>query len=125
MVYILRKTFLHRYFYFRLLLITTFLRRLHGKILRLPCYSEADFDVFYAGRRLFGSVLSTYYQTNDIQCTIQCVSNQKCRSYNINRSKNICEINGEHFSENITKLRRDDEWVYKSTDYNQTLVCIV
>ena len=101
------------------------MRKLHGKILRLPCYTDADFVIFYPGRRLIGSVLATYYQTDDIQCTIECASNQKCRSYNINRLEKICEINGEYVSGNSSKLRRESEWLYKSTDYNRTLVCTV
>ena len=92
-------------------------------MLRLPCTTHAEFNVFEFGKRLIGNVISRHYNTNDIQCIVLCVQNQKCRSYNVNEAKLICELNNKALADNGTQLTDDTEWLYKSTDYNNLFVC--
>ena len=84
-----------------------------GTILRLPCMTIADFTITEFGKRLTGNVISKHYDTTDVQCTILCVQNNKCRSYNIQRVKLICELNGKAVADNGTELSDDVEWFYK------------
>ena len=93
-------------------------------ILRLPCATHAEFNIFEFGKRLKSNVINRHYDTNDVQCTILCVGNEKCRSYNINEAKLICELNSKALYDNGTELTDDSEWLYKSTDYNNPIVCL-
>ena len=91
-------------------------------ILRLPCMTIADFNVIEFGKRLTGSVISRHYDTTDVQCTILCVQNEKCRSYNMQRTKLICELNSKAVVDYGTELSDDAKWLYKSTNYSNPLV---
>ena len=92
-------------------------------ILRLPCFTQADFKIFEIDKRLEGNVFSKHYDTSDVQCTVLCVENRKCRSYNIHVAKMICELNSKALIDNGTKLTDDMGWVYKSTNYSGLYVC--
>ena len=92
-------------------------------ILRLPCMTIADFTITEHGKRLTGSVISRHYDTTDVQCMILCIQNGKCRSYNMQRTKLICELNGNSLADNGAKLSDDIEWLYRSTNYSSPLVC--
>ena len=94
-------------------------------ILRLPCFTQADFKIFEIDKRLKGNIISTHYDTSDVQCTVLCVENRKCRSYNIHVAKMICELNSKALIDNGTKLTDDMGWVYKSTNYSDLYVCFV
>ena len=74
------------------------------------------------GKRLFGHVLISFHGLNDTQCMVKCVKNVKCRSYNIHRKDEKCEISGKALGDTNTTLKTASGWVYKSTDYNSTLV---
>jgi len=91
-------------------------------ILRLPCMTIADFTITEHGKRLTGSVISRHYDTTDVQCMILCIQNGKCRSYNMQRTKLICELNGNSLADNGAKLSDDIEWLYRSTNYSSPLV---
>ena len=91
-------------------------------ILRLPCMTIADFNVIEFGKRLKGSVISRHYDTNDVQCTILCVQNERCRSYNMQRTTLICELNSKAVFDHGTELSDDAKWLYKSTNYSSPLV---
>ena len=58
----------------------------------------------------------------DIQCMVKCVENVKCRSYNTNTKDGRCEINGKALFDNGITLSTASDWLYKSTNYNSTLV---
>ena len=92
-------------------------------ILRLPCFTQADFKIFEIDKRLKGNIISKHYDTSDVQCTVLCVESRKCRSYNIHVAKIICELNSKALIDNGTKLTDDMGWVYKSTDYTDQNVC--
>ena len=92
-------------------------------ILRLPCMTDANFNVIEDGKRLKGNVISKHYGATNVQCTIFCVQNLKCRSYNINQAKLVCELNSKALADNGTVLVDDKEWQYKSTNYSNLLVC--
>ena len=96
---------------------------INGTILRLPCKTVADFNIFHLGKRLMGHVLMSFNGLMDVQCMIKCIENSKCRSYNTN-TNGKCEINKKALVDNGTSLTTDSDWVYKSTDYSSTLVCI-
>ena len=92
-------------------------------ILRLPCMTIADFTITEHSKRLTGSVISRHYDTTDVQCTMLCVQNEKCRSYNMQRTKLICELNGKALADNGAELSDDIEWLYRSTNYSSPFVC--
>ena len=92
-------------------------------ILRLPCTIIADFTITESDKRLKGNVISKHYDTNDAQCTILCVQNEKCRSYNVKRTKLICELNSKAVVDYGTELSDDVEWLYRSTNYSSPFVC--
>ena len=97
---------------------------LSGTILRLPCKTIADFDVFHIGKRLLGHVLMSFNGLNDVLCMIKCIENAKCRSYNINTKDGRCEISRKALVDTGTALTIDSDWNFKTTDYKTTLVCL-
>lgn len=113
------------YQYFRLIFLMVLTASLNGTMLRLPCKTIADFDIFVIGKRLKSHVLMTFTGLKDFQCMIKCVENARCRSYNTNANDGGCEINGKALIDSGTSLTSDADWTYKSTDYNTTLVCFV
>jgi len=84
--------------------------------------TDANFNVIEDGKRLKGNVISKHYGATNVQCTIFCVQNLKCRSYNINQAKLVCELNSKALADNGTVLVDDKEWQYKSTNYINLLV---
>ena len=107
----------------RLLLVCLMaIRRCNGLILRLPCLVQADFTIFEVDWSLQGSLLSTIQGIHDADCTLECVKHPKCKSYNIQNSTAVCELNSKIAGENGSSLVQRPGWVYKSTDYNQTEV---
>ena len=92
-------------------------------ILRLPCMTDANFNVVENGKRLQGNVISKHYGATNVQCTVFCVQNLKCRSYNINQVQLVCELNEKALADNGTELADDKEWQYKSTNYSSLWVC--
>ena len=91
-------------------------------ILRLSCKTIADFTITEFGKCLTGNVISRHYDTTDVQCTILCVQNEKCRSYNMQRTKLICELNAKAVANNGTGLSDHAKWLYKSTNYSNPFV---
>ena len=92
-------------------------------ILRLPCGNVfADFVIFEADLALKGFLIREITNTNDVGCMLQCIQSPPCKSYNINREKMICQLNSKALGENGVALSSMKQWVYKSTDYNNTLV---
>ena len=85
--------------------------------------TDANFNVIEDGKRLKGNVISKHYGATNVQCTIFCVQNLKCRSYNINQVKLVCELNSKALADNGTVLVDDKEWQYKSTNYSNLWVC--
>ena len=60
---------------------------------------------------------------DDIACMVKCVEHPKCRSYNINKEFLKCELNSKALGDLQVVLTSEPGWLYKSTDYNNTLVC--
>ena len=83
---------------------------------------DANFNIIEYGKRMKGNVISRHYGTNDVQCTMLCVQNPKCRSYNINQANSLCELNSKAWTDHGTSLADDTEWLYKSTDYKSLWV---
>ena len=112
-------------FSFRLSLLAIFCSLATATILRLPCITVADFKTIYIGRRLKGYVISTKNGVDDMKCTMECVHHFDCRSYNINVKKMLCELNSKaHVDTNGKNLIADTDWIYKSTDFKDLLVCV-
>ena len=94
----------------------------HTTILRLPCTTYAEFNVFLINKALKGHVIHRESGLNDVQCMEKCIQFTKCRSYNLNRSLKLCELNAKTLGDNETELSDEHGWIYKSTDYNSKLV---
>ena len=86
--------------------------------------TDANFNVVEDGKRLQGNVISKHYGATNVQCTVFCVQNLKCRSYNINQAKLVCELNEKALADNGTELADDKEWQHKSTNYSSLWVCL-
>ena len=71
---------------------------------------------------LKGCLLSEISNMTDVECMVKCVKELACKSYNINRSRKICQLNSKALGEPGVVLSSMPGWVYKSTDYNATLV---
>ena len=94
-------------------------------ILRLPCGNiYADFVIAKFGHFLQRSVIKTIKGITDAQCTAECAEHPLCRSYNIHRENKICELNSKKDGDFNVTLIPSAGWVYKSTDYNETLVSV-
>ena len=91
-------------------------------ILRLPCLDHADFTVVHEHKFLKGSVIAIHRGVTDISCMIKCVEHQKCKSYNIDRASGECQLNSKVVGDADSMLSDGNGWIYKSTDYNETLV---
>ena len=106
------------------LVLLRILSIVYATILRLPCMKYADFDVFHMDKALIGHLIRIDNGLNDVQCMAKCIEHVKCRSYNIQRDKQVCELNAKAFGDVNTQLTVKPGWVYKSTDYNNKLVIL-
>ena len=71
---------------------------------------------------LKGCLISESSDMTDVECMVRCVQELACKSYSINRSRKICQLNSKALGEPGVALSSMPGWVYKSTDYNTTLV---
>ena len=110
--------------HYRSLVLLRVLSVVYATILRLPCMKYADFDVFHIDKALIGHLIRIDNGLNDVQCMAKCIEHAKCRSYNIQRDRQICELNDKAFGDVNTQLTDKPGWVYKSTDYNNKLVIL-
>lgn len=108
--------------YFRTIALISIFAKFDATILRLPCLDYADFTIVHEHKFLKGSIIATHHGVTDISCMIKCVENQKCRSYNIDRASGECQLNSKVFGDADSVLSDGNGWLYKSTDYNETLV---
>ena len=72
---------------------------------------------------LRGHVLKSETGLNDVKCMTKCIEHKTCQSYNIYSLKGICQLNRKSVRGNVTELSDAPGWVYKSTDFNEKLVC--
>ena len=105
-------------------MLWTALSAVHTTILRLPCLKYADFSVYYKNKALRGHLLYRDFAVDDLQCMAKCAQHAKCKSYNINKEKQICELNAKTYGEANTQLSDEEGWLYKSTDYDSKLVSV-
>ena len=75
-------------------------------------------------KALKGHVIAKHSGITDIQCTVKCVEHHKCRSYNININSGECHLNSKALGDAGTELLTESGWMYKSTDYNETMVSV-
>ena len=95
-------------------------------ILRLPCgHVFADFKLYEIGKALSGSVIQTNTGTNELDCIQSCTGHKNCLSYNVNPGEKKCELNSKTRYHEGAALLSKPGWIYKSTDYNETLVCML
>eukprot|EP00794_Sanderia_malayensis_P017390 gene17390-19132_t len=109
----------------RFLILSLLLVGVDLTILRLPCGKYANFSISALGKKLQGHVIMEERNTDNVQCTQKCVEQPKCRSYNLNIDEKICQLNSKALIDNNTSLIQQPGWVYRSTDYNYTLVGVV
>eukprot|EP00794_Sanderia_malayensis_P017986 gene17986-19783_t len=99
---------------------------IEGHILRLPCKEVGEFTVAKDNFELQGSVVATFTNLQDFECEDKCRLNPKCKSINMEKEgSKSCQLNSVSTSETITAgnaLVAKTGWVYKTTDYNSTLI---
>ena len=69
-------------------------------------------------------MVGTFKGITDVQCTAECAEHPLCKSYNIHRENKICQLNSKKQGDFNVTLIQSAGWLYKSTDYNETLVSI-
>eukprot|EP00795_Rhopilema_esculentum_P014116 gene14116-5109_t len=95
----------------------------HQTILRLPCgHVFADFKIYEVGKALSGSVIQITTGTNELDCIQSCTGHKNCLSYNINPGEKKCELNSKTSYHEGAALVSRPGWIYKSTNYNETLI---
>eukprot|EP00794_Sanderia_malayensis_P017988 gene17988-19785_t len=99
---------------------------IEGHILRLPCKEVGEFTIAKDNFELQGSVVATFTNLQDFECEDKCRLNPKCKSINMEKEgSKSCQLNSVSTSETITAgnaLVAKTGWVYKTTDYNSTLI---
>ena len=108
--------------HFRTISLMTTIAMFDAMILRLPCLDHADFTVVHEHKFLKGGVIATHHGVTDISRMIKCVEHQECRSYNIDRASGECQLNSKVVGDAESMLSDGNGWLYKSTDYSETLV---
>eukprot|EP00794_Sanderia_malayensis_P017987 gene17987-19784_t len=99
---------------------------IEGHILRLPCKEVGEFTIAKDNFELQGSVVATFTNLQDFECEDKCRLNPKCKSINMEKEgSKSCQLNSVSTGEKITgenALVAKTGWVYKTTDYNLTLI---
>eukprot|EP00794_Sanderia_malayensis_P017985 gene17985-19782_t len=99
---------------------------IEGHILRLPCKEVGEFTVAKDNFELQGSVVATFTNLQDFECEDKCRLNPKCKSINMEKEgSKSCQLNSASTGEIIpggNALVAKTGWVYKTTDYNSTLI---
>ncbi|XP_065052577.1 fibropellin-1-like [Rhopilema esculentum] len=106
-----------------LVLLVFYLEISNQTILRLPCgHVFADFKIYEVGKALSGSVIQITTGTNELDCIQSCTGHKNCLSYNVNPGEKKCELNSKTRYHEGAALVSKPGWIYKSTDYNETLI---
>eukprot|EP00794_Sanderia_malayensis_P017983 gene17983-19780_t len=97
-----------------------------GHILRLPCKEVGEFTIFKDNFTLEGSVVATFPNLEDSDCEEKCRITPQCKSINIEKKGNkLCQLNSNstwEYRNGENALTAKPGWIYKTTDYNATLI---
>ncbi len=94
-------------------------------ILRLPCKEVGEFSVIKENFALPGHVIATFPSLTAAECEHKCLLNNQCNSINTEKGDQTCELNSKaiiHLSTGENALVAKQNWIYKSTNYSETLV---
>ncbi len=89
-------------------------------ITRLPCKTEADFYISYEDFKLKNNLIRKATTTNQQQCVVECVRNNKCKSinYNLEGGTSNCELNANIKQKALDDFKSKAGWRYLSTNYD-------
>ncbi len=97
------------------------------RILRLSCKEYGNFSIVKENAVLQGSVLTTFAKATTAECEVKCLFNEQCNSINVEKGDKTCELNGKSVADygiGEKQLVTKNNWVYKSTSYNDIQVSI-
>lgn len=96
-------------------------------ILQLPECGKFDaaFKYWNTSYRLTGSVISSAYAHNIEICQFACVLHQKCKSFNFNAEKKMCEMNTSK-PKSSKYIVPSSGWMYVTTIWERNVgpVCV-
>ena len=85
-------------------------------ILRLQCGIFADFCIILDELADPQSPLKSFTGKTKRECTLECSSEQNCKSVNYKKSGGNCELIGRNLSVAVNHLISRTGWVYMTTD---------
>eukprot|EP00794_Sanderia_malayensis_P017984 gene17984-19781_t len=111
---------------FSIVILTVWISSVKGNILRLPCKEVGEFTIFKDNFTLEGSVIATFPNLEDFDCEEKCRITPQCKSINIEKEGNkLCQLNSNstwEYRNGENALTAKPGWIYKTTDYNATLI---
>ncbi|XP_078384724.1 uncharacterized protein LOC144667190 [Oculina patagonica] len=93
---------------------------------RGKCMRFGNFDTRIEGSVLDGHVISRYQVPSRIDCTFECLNDQRCASYNYeegNKALHECELNSESKETKPSNLTGKDGYSYYGTGKNVPSAC--
>ena len=69
-----------------------------------------------------GNTIATFNNMKEEECEMACISNDLCKSINVDNSGDICHLNDKLDGDNDVIFISQPGWSYKSTDYQDPLV---
>ena len=83
-----------------------------------PDFKAVNFAKAKQGRRLNSSVIKAMNVDSEGACRLQCVNEERCRSYNFEIAKNkagnfLCQLTDSDRFAGISNFKKDDHFKYK------------
>ena len=90
-----------------------------------PDFKAVNFAKAREGRRLNGSVIKAMRVDSEGACRLQCVSEERCRSYNFGITKNkpgkfLCQLTDSDRFAGFSNFKEDDNFKYKGIQVTAT-----
>ena len=98
------------------LVLLILLKTCMAVILRLQCGIFADFSIILDELADPQSPLKSFAGKTKRECTLECCSEQNCKSVNYKQSGGNCELIGRNLSVTVNQLVSRAGWVYMTTD---------
>ena len=90
-----------------------------------PDFKAVNFAKAREGRRLNGSVIKALNVDSEGACRLQCVNEERCRSYNFGITKNkpgkfLCQLTDSDRFSGFSNFKEDDNFKYKGIQVTAT-----
>ena len=77
-----------------------------------PRLKAVNFVATMHGRKLTGNVIKEMEVDSENDCSFACVEEEKCRSYNFGKTKNICQLSDSDRFVGAVNFTEDENFAY-------------